>query len=115
LKKKVLPALAGFFHDAVINERDFQRWWVALPEPFADQEALARSVWQAAIEHERQACEWVCKEIAMMHRARYQGCTNIVDRHAMYDPYTEGLSDGASDCADAIRARSAPSPRLSSD
>ena len=99
----------------MINERAFQRWWLALREPFADQEESARSAWQAAIEHEREACELVCKEIASTHRARYQGCADMVDRDAMYNPHTEGLSDGASDCADAIRARSALSPRLSSD
>jgi len=101
----------------VINERAFQRWWLARREPFADQEEAARSAWQAAIEHEREACELACKEIATTHRARYQGCADMLDREAVCNPYTDGLSDGASDCADALRARKGvdigPTPRRS--
>jgi hypothetical protein len=104
-----LARLGGLFHVTVINERAFQRWWLALREPFADQKEAARSAWQAAIEHERTACELVCEEIASTHRARYQGCADMVDRYAMYNPHAQGLSDGASDCADAIRARNVSS------
>ena len=111
--KKVLARSRGLFHGTdVNNERAFQHWWLALRAPFADQEAFARAAWQAAVEHERAACELVCTQIATSHRARHQGCGEMEDRQAIYSPHTEGLSDGASDCADAIRARSALSPCL---
>lgn len=53
-------------------------------------ETAALDAWEAAIKQEREACAHVCLELASIWRG---------------DPVLAGMSDGAEDCASAIRAR----------
>ena len=68
----------------------------------------ARQLWDAAIKHERAECAKVCEKLEDEYRAAYKGRTEPIDRAALYNPHTDGESDGAGECAAAIRARSQP-------
>lgn len=53
-------------------------------------ETAARDAWEVAAQQEREACARACLELAA---------------HWLGDPVLAGMSDGAEDCAAAIRAR----------
>ena len=55
--------------------------------------------------HEREACAKVCDEIAVKEWDAYKGRTEPLDKDKLYNPHIEGISDGADECAAAIRAR----------
>lgn len=67
----------------------------------------ARQLWQAAIKAEREACALACDKLAAEYRAVYKGraAIPIAQLGLRYNPHTDGLSDGAGECAAAIRAR----------
>lgn len=44
-----------------------------------------------------------CASIAAEHRNIYKGRVEPIDRDRMYNPHTDGVSDGAAQCEDAIR------------
>jgi len=52
-----------------------------------------------------EACAKVCDEIATKEWDAYKGRTEPIDRDKLYNPHIEGISDGADECAAAIRAR----------
>lgn len=45
-----------------------------------------------------------CEQIAARHWAAYKGRDGIRNPATHYNPHEEGISDGAGECADAIRA-----------
>ena len=61
---------------------------------------------EAVVLAEREACAKVCDEIAISNWDAYKGRIEPVDRDKLYNPHIEGMSDGADECAAAIRARS---------
>jgi hypothetical protein len=65
--------------------------------------------WQEAARQEREACAKVCDDMSEQYRDAYKGRTEPIDRAALYNPHTDGMSDGACECAHEIRERSHPS------
>lgn len=62
-----------------------------------------REAIKAATERERERAAAVCDKLSEDYRDAYKGRTEPIDRGALYNPHTDGLSDGAGECADAIR------------
>lgn len=62
--------------------------------------------WEAGQSAEREACVMVCDEIAEDKWALYKGRPPYKGNEAgRADPHYQGMSDGASECGAAIRAR----------
>ncbi|WP_291785189.1 hypothetical protein [Luteibacter sp.] len=73
---------------------------------------ISWDIWQAAfqagVQHEREKCAQSCDAMATEHWRLYKGRSEPIDKACMYNPHTEGISDGAALCAEEIRARSKP-------
>jgi len=61
--------------------------------------------WQEAVKQERERCALICEEIETKYWAAFKGKTVPIDREALYNSHTEGVSDGAGQCGSAIRSR----------
>ena len=48
--------------------------------------------------------EKVCERLSVQYRDEYKGRTTPINRDRLYNPHTDGLSDGCGQCEDAIRA-----------
>ena len=62
--------------------------------------AIQREAYIAALEE----AEKVCERLSVQYRDEYKGRTTPINRDRLYNPHTDGLSDGCGQCEDAIRA-----------
>ena len=85
------------------NREAFESWFQARWPEFAHPTTSAFEIWQAATAAERERCAALCDAICDEHWSRYKGTPPNAGHPARGNAYTEGVSDGADLCADAIR------------
>lgn len=71
-------------------------------------ESQVTALLQEAARLALEAAAKVCEKISVDHRDAYKGRIEPIDRDKLYNPHTDGCSDGAFDCAEAIRALASP-------
>lgn len=81
----------------------FEEWFYARWPEFAHPTTSAFEIWQAATAAERERCAKMCDAICDDQWSKYKGMPPNEKHPARGNVYTEGVSDGADLCADAIR------------
>ena len=97
---------------------DFATWWsnegsAMRPRPDEDVEEFAKRVteiaWSNGEEVEREACALACEAIEIDQWSLYKGRPPYTGKELeRASEYTQGMSDGAGQCHQAIRARAKP-------
>ena len=85
---------------------EFEAWAATVPLGLAGEKRIAWLTWQAAVAWEREEVAKECDAISEDQYALYKGRTPYTGSEpGRANPHTDGMSDGAAKCANAIRAR----------